>query len=329
MADSTIDGLPTIASVDRTADKLPIWDSSGSLTAEATINATLGFSGGDPVSTSDTQTLTNKTFGNTNVATFRDDRFTLQDSADTTKQVAFELSGITTGNTRTLTVPDASTTLVGTGTTQTLTNKTLTSPTINTANISNPTLTVDTVSEHTAANGVTVDGLNIKDSKLNTNNSVVTANVTDAAITPAKLTAGTGSSWAWQSWTPTWTNLTVGNGTVTARYIQTGKTVCYRVFILFGSTTSISGSVEFTLPVTAAAYPSSSASFAVVGDARMEDNATAAYFGIVDLFTTTTGRVLVTNTGSTYAGVSGLSSTVPMTWTTNDVLQAEGVYEAA
>lgn len=65
-----------------------------------------------------TQTLTNKTV--------TDSSFTIQDNTDNTKKFQFEASGITTATTRTLTVPDASTTLVGTDTTQTLTNKTVT-----------------------------------------------------------------------------------------------------------------------------------------------------------------------------------------------------------
>jgi len=68
------------------------------------------------------QTLTNKTL--TDSTTF------LQDNLDTTKKLQFQLSTITTGTTRTLTVPDASTTIVGTDVAQTLTNKTLTSPTL-------------------------------------------------------------------------------------------------------------------------------------------------------------------------------------------------------
>ena len=71
-----------------------------------------------------------------------DTLFTLQDDGDATKQLQFQLSGITTGTMRTLTVPDASTTLVGTDTTQTLTSKTLTSPTITGATITTPTITV-------------------------------------------------------------------------------------------------------------------------------------------------------------------------------------------
>lgn len=57
--------------------------------------------------------------------------FRIKDSTDTTKKVAFNVSGVTTGTTRTITIPDANTTMVGTDTTQTLTNKTLTSPVIN------------------------------------------------------------------------------------------------------------------------------------------------------------------------------------------------------
>jgi len=59
------------------------------------------------------------------VTSFSDSAFRIVDNADATKQVAFEASGITTATTRTYTMPNASTTLVGTDTTQTLTNKTI------------------------------------------------------------------------------------------------------------------------------------------------------------------------------------------------------------
>jgi hypothetical protein len=61
----------------------------------------------------------------------QDNNFRIAGSSDNTKLVAFEVDGLTTSTTRTLTVPDANLTLVGTDTTQTLTNKTLTSPIIN------------------------------------------------------------------------------------------------------------------------------------------------------------------------------------------------------
>lgn len=54
--------------------------------------------------------------------------FYIQDDGDATKQIRFQVSGVTTGTTRVLTVPDANFTFVGLDTTQTLTNKTLTTP---------------------------------------------------------------------------------------------------------------------------------------------------------------------------------------------------------
>lgn len=56
------------------------------------------------------------------------------DSADPTKRLAFNLAGFTTLTTRTVIVPDANTTLVGTDTVQTLTNKTLTDCTLDGTN---------------------------------------------------------------------------------------------------------------------------------------------------------------------------------------------------
>lgn len=54
---------------------------------------------------------------------FSDNLFRVIDNSDATKKVALEVSGVTTGTTRTLTVPNASTTIVGTDVTQTLSNK--------------------------------------------------------------------------------------------------------------------------------------------------------------------------------------------------------------
>jgi len=78
-----------------------------------------------------TDTLSNKTLDVSTIANLRDDRLSIQDDADVSKQLRFDSSAITTGTTRTLTAPDANTTIVGTDVTQTLTNKTLTSPVIN------------------------------------------------------------------------------------------------------------------------------------------------------------------------------------------------------
>jgi hypothetical protein len=56
---------------------------------------------------------------------FADDVFRITDNADPSKQLAFQVDTIGAGQTRTLTVPDADTTLVGADVAQTLTRKTL------------------------------------------------------------------------------------------------------------------------------------------------------------------------------------------------------------
>ena len=67
------------------------------------------------VGTDTTQTLTNKTVC--------DNTFTIQDNAANSKKLQFQASGISACTTRTLTAPDANTTIVGTDACQTITNK--------------------------------------------------------------------------------------------------------------------------------------------------------------------------------------------------------------
>lgn len=102
------------------------------LSASGKLNYHNGSSASPMVTEAHTATLTNKTLTSPviNGATFDsitvpDSGFTIQDNGDATKQLKFQASGITTATTRTLTAPDANTTIVGTDATQTLTNKTL------------------------------------------------------------------------------------------------------------------------------------------------------------------------------------------------------------
>lgn len=147
--------------------------------------------------------------------------------------------------------------------------------------------------------------------------------IANAAILPNHLVASTGTSWAWQSWTPTWTNFTVGNGTVTAKYIQIGKTVCFSIKVLFGSTTSVTGSPPIlTLPVTAKDSYSDEESICY---GTLRDASGFGYTGILCFKSTTQAQVYAINSGN-YAFVS---SSIPYTWTTSDYFTFVGIYEAA
>jgi len=75
--------------------------------------------------------------------TTADNLFTLQDDGDATKQLQFQLSGISTATTRTLTIPNASGVVVLDTNTQTLTNKTLNNTNIITIQDTNLTLQDD------------------------------------------------------------------------------------------------------------------------------------------------------------------------------------------
>jgi hypothetical protein len=82
------------------------------------------------------QTLTAKTLSNCTIEfpliDVKTANFNLRDNTDATKILNWNLSGFTTATTRTWTVPNTSSTFVGTDTVQVLTNKTLTSPAITT-----------------------------------------------------------------------------------------------------------------------------------------------------------------------------------------------------
>jgi hypothetical protein len=132
------------------------------------------------------------------------------------------------------------------------------------------------------------------------------------------------ASYAWTTWTPTWTNLTVGNGSVTARYVQIDKLVVMEVYLVWGSTTSASGEIKVSKPVNA------NQDFEWPSFNLWIRDASAGVrnfgFGLNDSATTVSLRVL--NASGTYATADNISNTVPFTWAVNDSLNVIGYYES-
>lgn len=127
---------------------------------------------------------------------------------------------------------------------------------------------------------------------------------------------------AWTAFVPTWTNLTVGNGTLTARYYQIGKLVYFKLDLILGSTTSISGSVAFTLPVTATAGTNR-----CLGSGELFDTGTTSYPAILRQASTTTAAIM----GDTGVSLTQINVSIPFgaAWANTDEIHVSGVYEAA
>jgi hypothetical protein len=132
----------------------------------------------------------------------------------------------------------------------------------------------------------------------------------------------TSGSFPYTAWTPTLGNITLGNGTVVARYQQIGKTVNFRFNLTFGTTTSITGNAHFFLPVT----PSYDTPCTTV----VRDNG-VAFYPIVGMVFASGGYCDITigNASGTYVTQSAVTGTVPVTLGSTDQIYVSGTYEVA
>lgn len=115
----------TIGFANATSGTITVTAPTGAL---GTVTVTLPL-GGTLATLAGSETFTNKTLTspviNTPTLAVLDTGLSIKDDGDATKILAFQVSGVATGTTRTWTVPDANLTVVGADTTQTLTNKTI------------------------------------------------------------------------------------------------------------------------------------------------------------------------------------------------------------
>jgi hypothetical protein len=159
-----------------------------------------------------------------------------------------------------------------------------------------------------------------------------------AADTPARLAVGANNLYlvadssaatglkyegAITSWTPTFSGLTTGNATVIAEYQRVGNLVFCYVDVTLGSTSAVTGDVNFTLPT------GTSKRGKFTGNSYYVDAGVATAGGSMETFGGN-AYFRVTNTSGTWANVAwDLSSTRPWTWGTGDQMLAYFYYEVA
>lgn len=125
------------------------------------------------------------------------------------------------------------------------------------------------------------------------------------------------------NWTPSWTNLSIGNGTQTAEYVRVGNIVLAYISLTFGSTTSVSGNIIVSLPVN---NPQEVFNI-VVGNAIITDASPAGlYTGILTYQGSDVCVVRCVDSSGSYSQYIACTASVPITFTTDDILRLKFVY---
>lgn len=194
-------------------------------------------------------------------------------------------------------------------------------PTFNNVTVDG-TLTVDQIVEKTGAAGITLDGVTLKDG------NVVLA---DGKGIDFSATSGTGTSELFDdyeegTWTPVWSQITLGNATSTGHYTKIGDVVFVTARLVYGSTSSLgSGNV------IASGLPFAAANKDVPwGVVSILDQGVAGYIGCCRILPNTSAiDLFVNDAAATYLRNSRVTTSVPMTWATGDIIEFSLVYHAA
>lgn len=159
-----------------------------------------------------------------------------------------------------------------------------------------------------------------------TANQVLTVDSTTA--TGLKWATPSGGTFAWTSFTPTWANLTVGNGTVTAFQITIGNLYTYYINLVFGSTTSVAGHIKIPNPVTSAGYATIASPISKV--ICYDSSAAKQYEAYGETGDSgTRNNLLISDVSGTYPDATVVNATQPFTWAVNDELRVIAQYRIA
>ncbi len=132
----------------------------------------------------------------------------------------------------------------------------------------------------------------------------------------------------WKDWTPTYNNLTVGNGVVVARY-RPGKTIHAFFEFTLGDSSAIGTNPLISTPVAAASTYTGNLNW--IGGLIILDSGATFFTGAVRLDDVNTFEPYVINLADVndHARVAIPTATLPLVWTTGDTLSFSATYEAA
>jgi len=128
--------------------------------------------------------------------------------------------------------------------------------------------------------------------------------------------------------TPTITNGVLGNGTISATYQRVNKIVIATYVWTLGSTSTITGGLQFSLPFTATS--ATNMPVQILGGALFTDASGGVDFVIIPYHATTANVGFLTSVASTaYTTVGLVNATAPVAFGTGDIVRARIIYEAA
>jgi hypothetical protein len=214
-------------------------------------------------------------------------------------------SWVSVGNTGDITGVTAGTGLTGGGTSGTV------------------TLTNDMATTITAKGDLLVGTGNATYDNLAVGTNGYTLVADSSETTGLKWQAASSPSYTWAAWTPASRNdITIGNGTETARYVQIGNIVFWFYKFVFGSTSSISSSPSIQLPAATTATWEASNTVAFFKDANGSEYLAVALYIINDKV-----QFKIVKADGTYSTINDISGSIPFSWTTNDYFMAYGSFE--
>ena len=157
------------------------------------------------------------------------------------------------------------------------------------------------------------------------------ANINDAVeALETKVAIGNTVLGTYTAYTPTFTAITVGDGTLAAQYCRVNNFVHAFGSLTFGSTTTIAVNSYMTLPVNTVNTENGAFGSILGGVTYYDTSAFIAYRGTIDGRTASSAvDFRVNNTSGTYETGVSPTALIPFTWTTGDIIRWNIFYKAA